>query len=320
MTEDLNTKIEIIDINENENYGKFVIMPLERGYGTTLGNSLRRVLLSSFPGAAITKIVIEDVLHEFSTIPGVIEDVPEIILNLKEVAIKKFNDEPVIINLDVEGPHVLTAGDIAQDADIEIANPDHYIATLNKDASLHMQIRIENGKGYRVSELNKSSEDIIGVIPIDSSFTPVTKVNFAVDNTRVGQIIDYDKLVMEVWTNGTITPQEALAQGADILINYFELFRELPNYELQEEEEIEEEEVDKEKMYSISIEDLDLSLRSFNCLKRAGIDSVGDIVSKTKEEMSKIKNFGKKSLTEVENKIHEMDLTFLNEEIEDEEK
>ncbi|HHX67039.1 MAG: DNA-directed RNA polymerase subunit alpha [Miniphocaeibacter sp.] len=310
MTENLNAKIEIVDINEENNYGKFVVTPLDRGFGTTLGNSLRRVLLSSLPGAAVSKIHIEDVLHEFTTVKGVMEDVSEIILNIKGIAIKNHSAEPVKLNIDIKGPHIFTAKDIEVDTNIEVANPDHYLASLNEDAHIKMTMEIENGKGYRVSDLNKSEEDAIGVIAIDSSFTPVTKVNFEV----IEQVSDKEKLVLEVWTNGTINPQEAVSKGADILTNYLELFIELPNYSFQEEEEEAEDTVDKDELYSISIEELDLSLRSFNCLKRAGIDTVGDIVSKTTDEMCKIKNFGKKSLEEVENKIHGMGLLFANEE------
>ncbi|QQK07073.1 DNA-directed RNA polymerase subunit alpha [Miniphocaeibacter halophilus] len=310
MTENLNAKIEIVDINEENNYGKFVVTPLDRGFGITLGNSLRRVLLSSLPGAAVSKIHIEDVLHEFTTVKGVMEDVSEIILNIKGIAIKNHSAEPVKLNIDIKGPHIFTAKDIEIDTNIEVANPDHYIASLNEDAHIKMTMEIENGKGYRVSDLNKSEEDAIGVIAIDSSFTPVTKVNFEV----IEQVSNKEKLELEVWTNGTINPQEAVSKGADILTNYLELFIELPNYSFQEEEEEVEDTVDKDELYSISIEELDLSLRSFNCLKRAGIDTVGDIVSKTTDEMCKIKNFGKKSLEEVENKIHGMGLLFANEE------
>ncbi len=310
MTENLNTKIEITDINEEKDYGKFTINPLDRGFGTTLGNSLRRVLLSSLPGAAVSKIHIEDVLHEFSTVKGALEDVSEIILNIKGIAIKSFSDEPVNLEIDIKGPHTFTAKDIEVDSSIEVANPDHYIASLNEDAHIKMNLRIENGKGYRVSDLNKSEDDTIGMIAIDSTFTPVTKVNFEV----IEQVSNKEKLELEVWTNGTITAQEAISNGADILRNYLELFIELPNYSYVDEEEETDDSVDKDELYGISIEELDLSLRSFNCLKRAGIDTVGDIISKTTDEMCKIKNFGKKSLEEVENKIHGMGLLFANEE------
>lgn len=313
MTEQLDTKIKIVELDEQNNYGKFVIMPLERGYGTTLGNSLRRVLLSSLPGAAISKINIQGVAHEMSTIKGVKEDVPEIILNLKGIAVKKYNEEPISLNVDIKGPCVLTAKDILVDTDLEVKNPDHYIATLNEDASLEMQITVINGKGYKISEFNKTEEDIIGDIAIDSLFSPVKKVNFTVDNARVGQVIDYDKLTIEVWTNGTIRPQDALSEGSNILINCLELFSELPNYECNTNSDDEDNQKDKETQMGINIEELDFSLRSFNCLKRANINTVGDIVSHTKAEMMKIKNFGKKSLDEVEEKLQEMGLAFKEE-------
>ncbi len=310
MTENLNAKIEIADINEENNYGKFIVTSLDRGFGITLGNSLRRVLLSSLPGAAVSKISIEDVLHEFTTVKGMMEDVSEMILNIKGISIKNHSEEPVTLNIDIKGPHIFTAKDIELDTNLEVSNPDHYIATLNEDAHLKMTMDIENGKGYRVSDLNKSEDDAIGVIAIDSSFTPVTKVNFEV----IEQVSNKEKLELEVWTNGTLSPQEAVSEGASILTNYLELFIALPDYSILEEEEETEDTVNKDELYSISIEELDLSLRSFNCLKRAGIDTVGDIISKTTDEMCKIKNFGKKSLEEVENKIHGMGLLFADEE------
>lgn len=314
MPEELNTKIEILDIVEEDNYAKFAVSPLDRGYGTTLGNSLRRVLLSTFPGAAISKIKIEDVLHEFSTIPGVIEDVSEIILNIKGIALKMHSKGPARLTLDVQGPKDVTAGDISEDADIEIVNKDHHIATLSDTGRIYMELEVVQGKGYSISEQHKDDEDPIGTIPIDASFTPVEKVNFSVENCRVGQVIDYDRLILEVWTNGTMTAQEVTASGAGILIDYLSLFTELPNYSLEEEVEEESEEVDFTKQLAINIEDLDLSLRSFNCLKRAGIHTVKDIVERTESEMSKIKNFGKKSLAEVKGKIEEFGLGFKEEE------
>ena len=319
MIEKLDTKIEILDINEEDNYGKFALYPLERGYGTTIGNSMRRVLLSSLPGSSVSKILIEGVLHEFSVIDGVVEDVPEIILNIKGLDVKKHSDEDVTLFLEIEGPKIVTAKDISKDASIEISNPDHYIATVNDKARLFISLEVTNGKGYRVSEFNKSESDPIGTIAIDSSFTPVEKVNYYVENTRVGEITDYDKLIIEVWTNGTITPQEALAEGAGILIDDFNYFKELPNASFVEEdqsEEVEEEITDEEVSDSNldkTIEELDLSLRSFNCLKRAGFDTVGDIVDKTEAELKTIKNFGKKSLEEVKNKVHDLDLTLKDE-------
>ena len=319
MIEKLDTNIEILDINEGEHYGKFTLYPLERGYGTTIGNSMRRVLLSSLPGSSVSKILIEGVLHEFSVIDGVVEDVPEIILNIKGLDVKKHSDEDVTLFLEIEGPKIVTAKDISKDASIEIANPDHYIATVNDKARLFISLEVTNGKGYRVAEFNKSDADPIGTIAIDSSFTPVEIVNYYVENTRVGEITDYDKLVIEVWTNGTITPQEALAEGASILIDDFNYFKELPNASFTEEDQSEEvEEVITEEEVndgdlSKTIEELDLSLRSFNCLKRAGFDTVGDIVDKTEAELKSIKNFGRKSLEEVKDKVHEMGLTLKDE-------
>lgn len=319
MIEKLDTKIEILDINEEDNYGKFALYPLERGYGTTIGNSMRRVLLSSLPGSSVSKILIEGVLHEFSVIDGVVEDVPEIILNIKGLDVKKHSDEDVTLFLEIEGPKIVTAKDISKDASIEIANPDHYIATVNDKARLFISLEVTNGKGYRVSEFNKSDSDPIGTIAIDSSFTPVEKVNYYVENTRVGEITDYDKLIIEVWTNGTITPQEALAEGAGILIDDFNYFKELPNASFVEEDQSEEveEEITEEEVSDSNldktIEELDLSLRSFNCLKRAGFDTVGDIVVKTEAELKTIKNFGKKSLEEVKNKVHDLGLTLKDE-------
>lgn len=311
MINKLNTKIEILNINEESNYGKFILSPLERGYGTTLGNSLRRVLLSSLPGTAISSIKFDEgVLHEFTTVKGVIEDVPEIILNLKGVAIKKHveNDEPMTIRLDVKGPKIVTAGDITGDVDLEIINKDHYICTVNEEGSINMDLNIVDGRGYAVADQNKGEDDPIGLIAIDSSFTPVKKVNFEVENTRVEQIIDYDKLILEVWTNGTINPQEAVSEGAQILINYLDFFTELPD--LDEEIHTEEEEIenDDNQIMKITVEELDLTLRSFNCLKRAGLNTVGDILEIEREELSKIKNFGKKSFEEVEQKINDLGL------------
>lgn len=309
MTQNLMAKIEIADINEEKNHGKFVIAPLERGFGTTLGNGLRRVLLSSLPGSAVTKVHIQDVLHEFSTIKGVLEDVSELILNIKGIALKSLSEEPINIDIDLKGPCIFTAKDIEQDVNLEVAKPDQYIATLNEDAHLKMSLRIENGKGYRVSDLNKSEEDPIGVIPIDSTFTPVTKVNFEITEL----VSNKEKLELDIWTDGTISSQDALAKGAKILTDYLALFIDLPEYTFEEEVE-EEEESSIEDLLSTSIEELDLSLRSFNCLKRSDINTVGDIISKGVEELSKIKNFGKKSFEEVESKIHELGLEFSDKE------
>lgn len=311
MINKLNTKIEILNINEESNYGKFILSPLERGYGTTLGNSLRRVLLSSLPGTAISSIKFDDgVLHEFTTVKGVIEDVPEMILNIKGIAIKKLvnNNEPIKLRLDVEGPKIVTAGDITGDVDLEIVNKDHYICTVNDEGSIHMELNVIDGSGYAVADQNKNEDDPIGLIAIDSSFTPVIKVNYEVENTRVEQIIDFNKLILEVWTNGTITPQEAVSEGAQILINYLDFFTELPDLDEEVVSEEEEIEADDNQVLSLTVEELDLTLRSFNCLKRAGLNTVADIIAKDRSELSKLKNFGKKSFDEVEQKINDLGL------------
>lgn len=311
MIDNLNTKIEILNINEDNNYGKFSLSPLERGYGTTLGNSLRRVLLSSLPGTAISSIKFDDgVLHEFTTVKGVIEDVPEIILNIKGIAIKRLveNFEPVKLRLDVKGPKIVTAGDISGDVNLEIVNKDHYICTVNDEGSINMELNVIKGSGYSLADQNKSEDDPIGLIAIDSSFTPVKKVNYQVEDTRVGQTIDYNRLILEVWTNGTITPQEAVSEGAQVLINYLDFFTELPDLDEEIFQDEEEEETEDNQVLSTTIEELDLSLRSFNCLKRAGLTTVGDIVSKDRVWLSKIKNFGAKSFDEVEKKINSLGL------------
>lgn len=311
MINKLNTKVEILEIDEKSNYGKFTMSPLERGYGTTIGNSLRRILLSSLPGAAISNIKFDTgVLHEFSTVEGVLEDVPEIVLNMKGIALKKFSDEEesVTLRLDVEGPKIVTAGDITDNSDIEIINKDHYICTVNSEGALHLDLVVVNGSGYALADQNKTEENPIGMIAIDSSFTPVEKVNFEVENTRVEQITDYDNLILEVWTNGSVTPQEAVAMGSQILIDHLNLFTELPNYVVVDRQDDEEVEDEEKAIYDKPIEDLDLSLRSYNCLKRANINTVGDILSKDAGELSKIRNFGKKSYSEVEAKLNEMGL------------
>ncbi|MFM1515309.1 DNA-directed RNA polymerase subunit alpha [Helcococcus ovis] len=318
MIEKLNTKIEILEINEEKNLGRFVISPLERGYGTTLGNSMRRVLLSSLPGSAISSIKFDEgVLHEFTTVKGVIEDVPEIILNIKGIAIKKLsnNNEPINLRLDVEGPKIVTAGDITGDSDLEIVNKDHYIATINDEGSIHMDLTVVDGTGYSVAEQHKMENAPIGLISIDSSFTPVTKVNFIVEKTRVGQIIDFDKLILEVTTNGTITPQEAVADGSKILINYLNFFTELPNIDQEvvvTEDDEEDNEDETQQLLSLTIEELDLNLRAFNCLKRAGLNTVEQILEVPMDQLAKIKNFGKKSFVEVKEKIESLGLRLLD--------
>ena len=302
-------KIEILELSDDGSYGKFVVEPLERGYGTTLGNSLRRVLLSSLPGASVSSVKIQGVLHEFTTITGVYEDVPEIILNIKGIAAKSFSDEPVTLLVDVEGPRVLTAGDIITGLDVEIVNKDHHIATINEDGRLYMELELTRGRGYVVAEKNKEDNQAIGVIPVDSSYTPVTKANFNVSNTRVGQITDYDKLVLEVWTNGTMGADEATSLGAKIITEHLNLFVGLTDHVNDVEIMVEKEEDKKEKVLEMTVEELDLSVRSYNCLKRANINTVDELTQRTEEDMMKVRNLGKKSLEEVQNKLAELGLS-----------
>ena len=318
MVEIEKPKIEIVEISEDNRYGKFVCEPLERGYGTTLGNSLRRILLSSLPGAAITSIRIDGVLHEFSTIPGVRDDVTNIILNLKSLCFKMLSDEPKVLRIDVEGEREVTAADIIPDADIEILNPELHIATLNKEGSLHMEMTVERGRGYVSADKNKKPDHVIGIIPIDSIFSPVLRVNYTVSDTRVGNATDYDKLVLEIWTDGSIRPEEAVSKAASILISHLKLFQNMAG--LTEEEEMEDgafteaEENDTAKVMEMTIEDLDLSVRSYNCLKRANINTVANLTAKTEEEMMKVRNLGRKSLEEVKKKLQELDLSLREEE------
>ena len=301
-------KIEIVELSDDNIYGKFVVEPLERGYGTTLGNSLRRVLLSSLPGASVSTIKIQGVLHEFSTIPGVLEDVPEIILNIKDIAAKMYTDEPVTLRIEVEGSKEVTAGDIITGPDVEIINKDLHIATVNEDGKLYMELEMNKGRGYITAERNKKEGQAIGVIPVDSIYTPVKKVNFLVENTRVGQITDYDKLTLEVWTNGTIKPDEATSLGAKILTEHLNLFIGLTDHVSDVEIMVEKEEDKKEKVLEMTIEELDLSVRSYNCLKRASINTVEELTQKTEEDMMKVRNLGKKSLEEVQKKMAELGL------------
>ena len=305
-------RIEIAEMAQDGTYGRFVVEPLERGYGTTLGNSLRRILLSSLPGSAVSNVKIDGVLHEFSVIPGVKEDVTEIILNLKCLAIKNTSEgnESKVAYIDVEGEGEVTAKDIKADSDIEILNPDLHIATLSggPNSKLYMEITISNGRGYVGADKNKKEDQPIGMLPVDSIFTPVTRVNFLVENTRVGQITDYDKLTLEVWTNGTIAPDEAVSYGAKLLNEHLALFIDLSDNAKNTEILVEKEEGKKEKVLEMSIEELDLSVRSYNCLKRAGINTVEDLACKNEEEMMKVRNLGKKSLEEVLNKLAELGL------------
>lgn len=302
-------RIEILELSDDGTYGKFLVEPLERGYGTTLGNSLRRVLLSSLPGAAVSSIKIQDVLHEFSTIPGVLEDVPEMILNIKGIAAKIFTNEPVTLTIDIEGPQEITAGDIVTGLDVEIINKDHYIATVNEDGRLFMELELSKGRGYVTSEKNKDEETSVGLIAIDSSYTPVTKANYTVTNTRVGQITDYDRLEMEVWTNGTIDADEAISLGAKILTEHLDLFIGLTDHVNDVEIMVEKEEDKKEKVLEMTVEELDLSVRSYNCLKRAAINSVEELTDKTEDDMMKVRNLGRKSLEEIQKKLEELGLS-----------
>ena len=301
--------IECIFSDDDANYGKFIVEPLERGYGTTLGNSLRRILLSSLPGAAVTSVKIDGILHEFSTIPGAKEDVTEIILNLKKLAVRLSGAEStkrVIIN--AVGPKEVTAADIISDADMEIFNPDLHIATLEENASLVMEINLANGRGYVPAEQNKTESTPIAVIPVDSIFTPVAKVNFTVENTRVGQVTDYDKLILEIWTDGSITPEEGVSIGAKIMQEHLNLFVQLTDDTESMEIMVEKEEDQKEKALEMTIEELELSVRSFNCLNRAAINTVEELTHKSEDDMMKVRNLGKKSLDEVKLKLEELGL------------
>ncbi|MFA5676442.1 MAG: DNA-directed RNA polymerase subunit alpha, partial [Christensenellales bacterium] len=295
--------IQCVEKSDDNSYAKYVMEPLERGFGSTLGNSLRRVLLSCLPGAAVTRIRLNGVLHEFSTIEGVSEDVVNLVMNLKGLAVKMYVDEPKTLILDVSGPKEVTAADIIMDADVEVLNPDMHIATIDKDGSLYMEITVERGRGYVLADKNKESDMPIGVIPVDSLFTPVRKVNFTVENTRVGQITDFDKLSLELWTNGTIAPDEAVSLAAKILNEHLAQFIALTEHVRDVEIMVEPEEDKKEKVLEITIEELDLSVRSYNCLKRAGINTVEELIKRNEEEMMKVRNLGRKSLEEVEQKL-----------------
>ena len=300
-------RIETAEISADGKYGRFVVEPLERGYGTTLGNSLRRVLLSSLPGYAITSVKIDGVLHEFTTIPGVKEDVTEIVLNLKNVILKIHGDGPKTIYIDANGDEEITAGSIKTDSEVEILNPELHIATLNSDAHVSMELTCDKGRGYVSAERNKQMmQPIIGVIAIDSIYTPVLKVNYTVENTRVGQITDYDKLTLEVWTNGTINAMEAVSLGAKILNEHLNLFGDLSGEAYDTEVMVVKNDNGKEKVLEMTIEELDLSVRSFNCLKRAQINTVEDLISRTEEDMMKVRNLGRKSLDEVVAKLNSL--------------
>lgn len=302
-------RIEVVELNEDGRYGKFVVEPLERGYGITLGNSLRRILLSSLPGAAVTSVRIDGVLHEFSTIPGVVEDVTDVVLALKKLRLRLYADGVRTLRIDATGEGAIKAGDIVAGSEVEILNPDLHIATLDKDAQLSAEITVARGRGWQSAEHNKTPDMPIGVIPVDSIFTPVVRVNYAVEDTRVGQVTDYDKLTLEVWTDGSIKPNEATSQAAKILSEHLTLFVGLTESLDQTEPMVEKEQDEKDKVLEMAIEELDLSVRSYNCLKRAGINSVGELTERTEAEMMKVRNLGKKSLEEVKLKLASLNLS-----------
>ena len=306
--------IECLEINEENNYAKFVCEPLERGYGVTLGNSLRRILLSSLPGCAITGVKIDGVVHEFSTIPNVVEDVPEIIVNLKGVRLKSYDNEEKILKINFKGEGEVKAGDIITDGTVEVLNPDLHIATVAEGGRLVMEMTADKGRGYNIASKNKKPNQDISVLPIDSIYTPVKKVNYTVESTRVGQMIDFDKLVIEVWTDGSLKADEALSLAAKVMTEHLALFIDLSEATKNTQVMVEKEESMKEKVLEMSIEELELSVRSFNCLKRVGISTVEDLTNKTEAEMLKVRNLGKKSFDEVTNKLRSLGLDFKEDE------
>jgi len=306
--------IECVEADEKRNYAKFVCEPLERGYGMTIGNSLRRILLSSLPGDAITSVKINGVVHEFSTVKGIVEDVPEIIVNLKSVRFKANDNEEKVIRIDHKGEGEITAGDIVTDGTIEVLNPELHIATASSETDLHMEMTVNRGRGYNVADKNKKDNNPIDVLPIDSIFTPVKKVNYSVENTRVGQMVDYDKLTIEIWTDGSLKPYEALSLAAKVMVGHLELFIDLSETAKNTQVMVEKEESKKEKVLEMPIEELELSVRSYNCLKRAGITTVEDLANKSQEDMMKVRNLGKKSLDEVTNKLIALGLRFSSDE------
>ena len=306
--------IECLEIDDANNYAKFVCEPLERGYGVTIGNSLRRILLSSLPGCAITSVKIDGVLHEFSTIANVVEDVPEIIVNLKNVRLKSDDIGEKILRIDIKGEGEVTAADIVTDGTVEVLNPELHIATVSEGGHLKMEMTADKGRGYNSAEKNKKPDQDISVLPIDSIYTPVKKVNYQVENTRVGQMVDYDKLVIEVWTDGSLKAHEALSLAAKVMTGHLELFIDLSDKTKNTQVMVEKEESKKEKVLEMSIEELELSVRSFNCLKRAGIATVEDLINKSESDMMKVRNLGKKSFDEVTAKLHSLGLDFAQEE------
>ncbi|WP_173917936.1 DNA-directed RNA polymerase subunit alpha [Halobacillus sp. Marseille-Q1614] len=301
-------KIEPVEISSDSTFGKFVVEPLERGYGTTLGNSLRRILLSSLPGSAVTSVQIDGVLHEFSTIEGVVEDVTTVVLNLKKLALKIYSDEEKTLEIDVQTEGKVTAADITHDSDVEVLNPDLHIATLDSNTPLRMRITAERGRGYRPAEGNNHDDLPIGVIPVDSIFTPVSRVTYQVENTRIGQTSNFDKLTLDVWTDGSIRPEEAISLGAKIYMEHLNIFVGLTDEAQKAEIMVEKEEDQKEKVLEMTIEELDLSVRSYNCLKRAGINTVQELANKSEDDMMKVRNLGRKSLEEVKHKLDELGL------------
>jgi len=326
---DIDTKIEIEELSPDGKYGRFICEPLHPGYGHTIGNALRRMLLSSLEGAAVTSIKIDGILHEFSTVPGVMEDVTNIVLNIKQLCLIMTGDEPHTIRIDADGEKgkvkEITGADIICDADVEVVNPELHIATLNENGSLSIEMKVEHGYGYVSAEKNKNADDVIGTIPIDSIFSPIQRVKYEVKDTRVGNVMDYDKLILEVWTNGTVRPEAAVATASEVLIGNLKLFKDIeglvPEEVVEEEEDVDfppqqsfiapaPPENDEQRILNTTIEDLDLSVRSFNCLKRAGISVVGDLVARSEEDMMKVRNLGRKSLEEVKKKLEEYGLSF----------
>ncbi|MDD3213825.1 MAG: DNA-directed RNA polymerase subunit alpha [Eubacteriales bacterium] len=308
MIEIEKARIERVEMSADNTYGRFVVEPLERGFGNTLGNALRRVLLSSLPGAAVTSIHIEGIQHEFTTVPGVVEDVTEIILNLKQLSFRMYTDQPKTVIIDVKGPCDFKAGDIPMDDEMEMVDTELHIATLNSDAHLQMTLTMEKGRGYVSADKNKSLNMPIGVIPVDSIFTPIRKVNYTIEDTRVGNVTDYDKLTLDVWTNGTVMPDEAISTAAKILTEHLSLFVSLTD-QVMPITFTDQEDDKKEKVLEMTIEELDLSVRAYNCLKRAGINTVAELVQRNQEDMMKVRNLGRKSLEEVEQKLEALNLS-----------
>ena len=313
MVEIEKPRIKCIENPGDVSYGKYVVEPLERGYGTTLVNALRRILLSSLPGTAVTSIKISGVQHEFTTIPGVKEDVTDIVLNVKKIITKLHSAGPKTVYIECSGECEVTAGDIKSDGEVEVLNPDLHIATLGPDATLNMELTLNHGRGYVSADRNKPAQSVIGVIPVDSIYTPVHKVNYTVENTRVGNMTDFDKLTLEIWTDGTISARDAVSLGAKILCDHFTLFTDLSEAMGKNSTVVETKETTQDKVLELTIEELDLSVRSFNCLKRANINTVADLISKTEEDMMKVRNLGRKSLEEVINKLAMMGLSLASE-------